>query len=240
MLVWIAPGLPSTLAENYRFSPGVEPMPRKAGNKGSRGPAEKGVFRHPDGSTRAGLYARVSTADQQSLPDQLARLRDHAERRGWVVALEVADVASGASDRPHRDEMVRAALRRDLDVIIVAALDRWGRSVPDLMTTLPDLDAAKVQFVSLRESIDLSTAAGRAFLGMMSVFAAFERDLLRERVRDGVAARITAGLPHGRPRTLDAHADEARRLKAEGRSIAGIAHDLGISRDSVRRLLQSK
>ena len=98
---------------------------------------------------RAGLYARVSTHDQQTLPMQLSAMRDYVAKRGWKIALEVQDVGSGASLRPKREDLVRAARRREVDQIVVWRLDRWGRSLLDLIGTLQELASLNVGFVSL-------------------------------------------------------------------------------------------
>jgi DNA invertase Pin-like site-specific DNA recombinase len=198
-----------------------------------------GVFGQGEPGLRAGLYARVSTHDQQTLPLQLAALRAYARRRGWQVVLEVEEVGSGVSDRPRRHELLQAARRRALDALVVWRLDRWGRSVVDLIATLQELAALQVGFVSLTEALDLTTPSGRALAGMLAVFAEFERDILRERVRAGIAQARQAGKRHGRPPTAARLADQARHLFQQGSSKREIATRLGISRTSVRRLLAS-
>ena len=175
----------------------------------------RGVFRQGGSTPRVGLYARVSTHDQQTLPLQLSAMREHAERRGWVVVLDVEDVGSGVRDRPKRDDLMRAARRRELDLILVWRLDRWGRSLVDLVATLQELTALQVGFISLGEALDLTTPSGRALAGMLAVFAEFEREVLRERVRAGIAQARREGRPHGRPRMASLKAAEVRRLKAE-------------------------
>src|SRR4051812_36979305 len=132
---------------------------------------------------RAGLYARVSTNDQQTLPMQSHALRQYAARRGWTVAMQVREVGSGAAQREARERLLEAARRREIDVVLVWRLDRWGRSVTDLLATLQELEHLGVGFVSLTEAMDLTTPAGRAMAGLLSVFAEFEREILRERVR---------------------------------------------------------
>jgi DNA invertase Pin-like site-specific DNA recombinase len=197
----------------------------------------RGVFRQGGSGPRVGLYARVSTHDQQTLPLQLSAMREHAERRGWAVALVVEDVGSGVRDRPQRDDLMRAARRRDLDLILVWRLDRWGRSLVDLVTTLQELTALRVGFVSLGEALDLSTPSGRALAGLLAVFAEFERDILRDRVKAGIAQARKEGRPHGRPPTIAGHVAEVKRLSQEGMSKREIAKRVGISRASVRHLL---
>jgi putative DNA-invertase from lambdoid prophage Rac len=197
----------------------------------------RGVFRQGGSNPRVGLYARVSTHDQQTLPLQLSAMREHAERRGWTVAIIVEDIGSGVRDRPKREDLMRAARRRELDLILVWRLDRWGRSLVDLITTIQELTALRVGFISLGEALDLSTPSGRALAGMLAVFAEFERDILRDRVKAGIAQARKDGRPHGRPRTIAKHEAEVKRLSQEGVSKREIAKRTGISRTSVRHLL---
>ena len=89
---------------------------------------------------RVGLYARVSTLDQQTLPMQNRAMREYAARRGWAIALQVKEVGSGASQRQLREKLLEAARRREIDAVLVWRLDRWGRSVTDLLATLQELE----------------------------------------------------------------------------------------------------
>ena len=189
---------------------------------------------------KVGLYARVSTHDQQTLPMQLAAMREYAKRRGWKVALEEKEVGSGAKTRPKRKELLRAARRREVDAIVVWRLDRWGRSLLDLITTLQELHAVGGGFVSLTEALDMTTPGGRALAGMLAVFAEFERDILRDRVKAGIAQARKEGRPHGRPPTVRHHAAEISSLFAQGVSKRQIAARLSISRASVRRMLPAR
>jgi len=117
-------------------------------------------------------------------------------------------------------------------------LDRWGRSLVDLVSTLQELVSLKVGFVSLSEALDMTTASGRALAGMLAVFAEFERDILRDRVRAGIAQARKEGKPHGRPQTITKHSQTVRSLFKKGISKREIAKRLNISRTSVRRLLE--
>src|SRR4051812_17597319 len=115
---------------------------------------------------RAGLYARVSTSDQQTLAMQNRAMREYAARRGWTIALQVREVNSGAAKRQARKTLMVAARRREIDVVLVWRLDRWGRSVADLLATLQELEHLGVGFVSLTEALDLTTPAGRAMAAL--------------------------------------------------------------------------
>ena len=186
---------------------------------------------------RAALYARVSTHDQQTIGLQMEAMLTYIRDRGWDVMRRVEDIGSGARQRPGREVLLKAARRRELDVIVVWRLDRWGRSLPDLVVSLRELTELGVGFVSRTEALDLTTPIGRAMAGMVAVFAEFEREVLRERVRAGIAQARREGRPHGRPRTASLKAEEVVRLKAERVSHSEIARRLGIGRTSVRRIL---
>src|SRR5262249_4862042 len=130
--------------------PKTAPRPRKKRGV-SRSGAREG-FGQGDGPLRAGLYARVSAAHQHTIPMQLRQMREHAARRGWRVVLTMQDVRSGAKHRPQRELVMDAARRREIDVVLVWRLDRWGRSLSDLVLTLRELAELGVAFVSLTEA----------------------------------------------------------------------------------------
>ena len=207
----------------------------------SRKPKSLGVFGHPSRRAptplRAGLYARVSTHDQQTIPLQTRAMREYATRRGWRVALQVKEIGSGASQREKREQLLEAARRREIDVVLVWRLDRWGRSVTDLLATLQELEHLGVGFVSLTEALDLTTPAGRAMAGLLAVFAEFEREILRERVRAGLAHARRNGQRLGRPLTAALHSEQVRKLYRAGIAKAEVARRLNIGRTSVRRIL---
>jgi putative DNA-invertase from lambdoid prophage Rac len=196
-----------------------------------------GQTRKPAKMLRAGLYARVSTTDQQTIPLQIRALREYAVRRGWTIGLQMKEVGSGASQRQLRAKLLEAARRREIDVVLVWRLDRWGRSVADLLATLQELQHLGVGFVSLTEALDLTTPAGRAMATLLAVFAEFEREILRERVRAGLAHARQNGKKLGRPATAARHASEIRKLHRSGVSKSEIARRLEIGRTSVRRIL---
>ena len=209
-------------------------MPRKRSLPSSD---SRRIFGHP---LRVGLYARVSTVDQQTLPLQIRTLREYAAKRGWSIAAQIKEVASGAADRALRQQLVDAARRREIDVVLVWRLDRWGRSVADLVSTLQELIVLGVGFVSLTEALDLTTPTGRAMAGLLAVFAEFEREILRERVRAGLAHARQQGKRLGRPPSVVHNTPEARNLFRQGLSKSEIARRLKIGRTSVRRLLRKR
>jgi DNA invertase Pin-like site-specific DNA recombinase len=195
------------------------------------------VFGHP---LRVGLYARVSAHDQQTLPLQIRAMREYAAKRGWTIVAQMKEVGSGAAQRERRATLIAAARRREIDVVLVWRLDRWGRSVADLVSSLQELQHLRVAFVSLTEALDLTTPAGRAMAGLLSVFAEFEREILRERVRAGLVHARQQGKQLGRPPSVVHNAAVVRKLCRQGISKSEIARRLQIGRTSVRRLLAEK
>jgi putative DNA-invertase from lambdoid prophage Rac len=197
--------------------------------------------------TRAAIYARVSTSDQ-NCHMQLADLRQYCAARGWEVYGEYVDTISGTkSSRPGRNKLMKDVRARRVDVVVVWKLDRWGRSLADTVITLQELAAAGVRFICTTQGLDTdnSNPMGRAMLGMLQVFAQFERDMINERVNAGVKryqeeytagrARSKSGknLPIGRPKRIF-RVDEATRMRAEGQSWRKIAKELGVPQATVR------
>jgi DNA invertase Pin-like site-specific DNA recombinase len=215
-------------------------MPVQRTSKQAKSSTVFGQPRKPAKMLRAGLYARVSTLDQQTLPMQMRAMRDYAANRGWTVTMQVKEVGSGAKAREQRQQLIDAARRREIDVVLVWRLDRWGRSLLDLVATLQELTDLNVGFVSISEALDLTTSTGRAMAGMLSVFAAFEHDILRDRVRVGLDHARQSGTRLGRPATAAIKAAEVRKLFRQGISKSEISRRLDIGRTSVRRILAEK
>ncbi len=214
-------------------------MPIKRASAKAKSDNVFGQARKPPRMFRAALYARVSTDDQQTLSMQSRAMREYAARRGWTIALQVREVKSGAAQREARERLLKAARRREIDLVLVWRLDRWGRSVTDLLATLQELEHLGVGFVSLTEALDLTTPAGRAMAGLLAIFAEFEREILRERTRAGLAQARLNGKRLGRPVTAGLHAAEIRKLHSDGISKSEIARRVQIGRTSVRRIINA-
>jgi putative DNA-invertase from lambdoid prophage Rac len=169
---------------------------------------------------------------------QIAALREYAERRGWEIVVVMEEVGSGAEKRPKLQELIDLAKRGKIHVVLVWRLDRWGRSLHDVVISLQELAEAGASFVSITEALDLTTPMGKAMTGMIAVFAEFERAILRERVLAGMAAAKKQGKIFGRPATARAKSDRIQRLFLEGVSKHEIARRLKITPGSVRNVLR--
>jgi len=193
-------------------------------------------------SDKVGLYGRVSTTDKGQDPElQLKDLRAYANARGWKVFGEYVDRGeSGAKDRrPQLDRLMEDARKRRIDGIMVWKLDRFGRSLKSLVTTLEELRSLGVQFVSYTENLDFSTPAGRAMANLIGVFAEFERDLIRERVRAGIQNAKSKGIRVGRRPLIDEKLlRTVRDRRDKGMSLRNISKELGVSKSLVHKSLQ--
>lgn len=187
---------------------------------------------------RAAIYGRVSTVTNQSTEMQVRDLRQLADRRGFEVMHEYLDEGfSGAkSSRPALDEMLADAKRGKFRILLVWKLDRLGRSLAHLVRLLEDLRACNVELVSFSEGLDFTTTTGKLLYQMLSAFAEFERDCIRERVRSGLRNARAKGKRLGRPRV---NVDAARviSLRAHGRSWREITTEMAISKGSAQRAL---
>ena len=185
----------------------------------------------PPATRRAALYARVSTDDRGQDPEtQLRVLREYAERRGFAVAAEFVDFASGTrNDRPRFKQLMEAARRREVDVVLVWRYDRFARSTQALVNALMEFRALGVDFISYQENVDTTTPQGELVFGMMASLAQFESSLIGERVRAGMARAKAQGKRTSRPPIPAATRRRIEELWQEGRSINGIARELKIA-----------
>lgn len=187
---------------------------------------------------RAAIYARVSTGEQTPEP-QLLRLRELAGRAGYEVVGEYVETVSGASTaRPELDRMMKDAARRRFDVLLAFDVSRLGRSLTQLVGLFEALRALGVDLILDRQGVDTNTPAGRALLGMAAVFAEFERAMIVERTRAGMERARARGAQIGRAPTGDGTVAAIRSLRAQGRSMDGIARDLKIGKGVAQRVCQ--
>ena len=182
-------------------------------------------------TTKAAIYARVSTTGNGQSPEmQLRELREYCERRGWQIAGEYVDAGiSGAKDRrPELDRMMADAHKRRFDVVAVWKFDRFARSVSHLLRALDTFRVLGIEFVSLSESLDTATPAGRMVFTVLGAVAELERSLIAERVRAGLRNAKAKGKKLGRPRVA-VDVTRIARLRAQGRSWPQIAAEMGLS-----------
>src|SRR5438477_1658855 len=148
------------------------------------------------------IYVRVSTSNGQNPEMQLEELRTYCKRRGWEIAGEYTDAGvSGAKEhRPALDRLLITCRKRLVDTVIVYRYDRFARSLRQLVNALEEFRSLGIDFVSLHERVDTSTPNGRLIFGIFATIAEFERELIRDRVRSGIASARAKGKRLGRPR----------------------------------------
>lgn len=181
---------------------------------------------------RAVIYARVSTHDQKC-DRQVAELREYADRCNYELIQVYIETGSGSRiDRIERKKVLQVARSRKIDIVLVSELTRWGRSTIDLISTLQQLDRWGVSLVAQNGfDFDLSTPHGKMIASIMATLAEFERDLLRERVRSGLALARSKGKIFGRPKggKIADSCDRINELRQEGHSVRSIALAVGLS-----------
>jgi len=195
---------------------------------------------------KAAIYARVSTANNGQDPAMQTReLREYCERRGWTIAGEYVDTASGAKDsRPELNRLLADVHQRKCDAVLVWKLDRWGRSLRHLVNSLAELESRGVAFVSLRDNLDLSTPAGRLMFQVVGAMAEFERALIQERVKAGMRNARAKGRKIGRPPQTPL-SPELREIIGNtyaqgGASLRALAKKFGTSLASVQRCIGAR
>ncbi len=188
---------------------------------------------------RAAIYLRVSISEQ-TVENQQRELEAAAAARGWSVVAVYADEgisgAKGRDKRPQLDLMLKDVVRRRFDVVMVWAVDRLGRSLPDLMGSMQELHSAKVDLFMLQQGIDTTTPGGRAMFGMLGVFAEFERSMIQARVNAGLDRARAKGVKLGR-RPIAPKVEAAIRARlAAGTGMLKIAAELGVGSGTVQRV----
>lgn len=188
---------------------------------------------------KVAIYARVST-DGQTVENQIRELKETAQRHQWEVVEIFKDEgisgAKGRDRRPAFDALCRAVTRREIDIVAAWSVDRLGRSLQHLVGFLGELHAKGGDLYLHKQGLDTSTPAGRAMFQMLGVFAEFERAMIQERIKAGLA-RTKKKL--GRPRVADAKRERAVALKEAGKTVRTIAKETGLGVGTVHRILQT-
>jgi len=186
------------------------------------------------------IYARVST-DGQTTENQQRELHAVVERNGWTIAAEYVDHgisgAKGRKERPQFDALLRAVARREVDVVAAWSVDRLGRSLQDLVGFLSDLQAKNVDLYLHQQALDTSTPSSKAMLGMLGVFAEFERSIIQERVKAGLARARAKGKTLGRARVNGEIEERIRGHASQGIGKVKTARMLGVGVSVVQRVL---
>jgi DNA invertase Pin-like site-specific DNA recombinase len=195
---------------------------------------------------RAALYLRVSTTEQDTIRQE-RELRQVATTRRWNIVKVYADNgisgAKGRDKRPAFNELHKASIRREFDVVMAWSVDRLGRSLKDLIAFLSELHAAKVDLFLYQQGIDTSTPAGKAMFQMLGVFSEFERSMIQERVRSGLAKAkangTKSGKAIGRPAIPDAKRQRIRDAHAAGGvSLRSLAKQFNVSPATVLAIVR--
>ena len=207
----------------------------------SRQPRKEGTAMAKKNQQKAALYLRVSTGEQTTV-NQERELRDAADAKSLEVVQVYVDSgisgAKGRDKRPGLDAALKDATRGKYGVLMAWSVDRLGRSLTDLLSTLQELHAAGVDLYLHRQALDTRTPAGRALFQMLGVFAEFERSIIQERVRAGVARAQTAGITFGRPKIDTAKEQHIVQLLNQGIGIISIARKVGCGVSAVQRVQQ--
>lgn len=187
---------------------------------------------------RYASYTRVSTRDQN--PDlQFRALKDWFRIRKIKPAYQFDEKVSGISKkRPARNELLDLCRKRKVDCVVIWKLDRWGRSMLDLVSTFNEMAEADVDIISITDGVDSTTSTGRLLRNILSAFAEFERELIKERAKAGMDAYRERGGTWGRPPAAKEKINNIEALRRDGWSNYRIAKELGIHRTTVARILK--
>src|ERR1700704_6123711 len=191
--------------------------------------------------TQVALYARVSTLNNQDPEMQLAELREYAGRRGWRIVEEFTDqgVSGCKESRPALNRLMSDACRRRFDAVLVWKIDRFGRSLKHLVNALAELAALGVDFISLRDNLDLSTPSGRLMFQIIGAMAEFQRSLIQERVKAGLRKARPKRKRLGPP-PIFVSQSRLDTLRASGASWRAISKELGVGVGTAHRISQQR
>jgi len=190
---------------------------------------------------RVALYARVSTLAGQDPEMQLRELREYCQRRGLRIAQEYVDkgVSGSRERRPALDRLLVACRKRLVDAVVVYRYDRFARSLRQLVNALEEFRSLGIDFISLHEGVDTTTPNGRLVFGIFASIAEFERELIRDRVRSGLASAKAKGTRLGRPRS-NVNVARIASLRDSGASWRTISHEMGLAVGTLHNAFQQR
>lgn len=189
--------------------------------------------------TRCAIYARVSTSDKgQSTEMQVKDLTAYATAHGFEIyrIYEDEGYSGSTSNRPMLKELMRDVREGKITHVLCWRLDRWFRSLAEVVNTLKELDERKVAFISLKDGINMESSTGRLLAGLLAVFGQFELEVIRERVRSGLENARRKGRVGGRRQRIDI--EKVMQLRRDGLSLSQIAIQVGATRSGVSKTVQ--
>jgi len=190
---------------------------------------------------KVAIYARVST-NEQTTENQVRELTEWADRAGHeVVTIYDDNGVSGAKGREYRkefDQLLKAAIRREFDLVAAWSVDRLSRSLQDLIGFLTELHGAGVDLYLHQQALDTTTPGGKAMFQMMGVFAEFERSMISERVKSGLARTKAKGTKLGRPMASSKTEAQILKLRSKGKGMLAIGKELGVGTSVVQRVVR--
>ncbi len=191
---------------------------------------------------KVAIYVRVST-NEQTTENQVRELKQWADRAGHeIVTIYDDNGISGAKGREYRkefDKLLKGAVRREFDLVAAWSVDRLGRSLQDLIGFLQELHGAGVELYLHQQALDTTTPSGKAMFQMMGVFAEFERSMISERVKAGLARAKSNGKQLGRPKVSTDQEASILKLRSRGMGMLAIGKELGVGTSTVQRVLSA-
>lgn len=192
---------------------------------------------------KVAIYCRISTVDNQTTDNQRLCLADVAVKSGWTIVDIFDDTGisgtKGRNERPAFNQLLQGIARREFHMVLAWSVDRLGRSLPDLVGFLGDLNAAHIDLYLHQQGLDTSTPTGRMMFQMLGIFAEFERSMIVSRVKAGLERTKSKGTILGRPAMPPHRLEATKRLLATGKGIREVSRLVGISPASVSKIAKS-
>ena len=194
-------------------------------------------------TNRCAIYSRCSTSDQ-TVENQIRELKEIAERKGLIVVSQFSDEAisgsKGRDQRPGFDNLIKGAVKKDFDTILVWSVDRLGRSLQDLVSFLNEIHSVNCDLYIHQSGIDTSTPSGKMMFQMCGVFAEFERGMISERVKAGQDRAKSQGKHIGRPSNLnDGLIHSIKYMREQGLGIRKISKELKVGVSTVYKVMEA-